>query len=171
MDNTEMFGALLEFKKAVFAVCLGHARNYQDAEELTQEVYLKALGNLDSLRNPDQKKQWLLAIARNTARDHLRKQSRWQSFLRETRHSRLEDQTPETLTEKQQALGLLKKAIGRLPEKTRIVFILKEYGQMECQEIARDLDISPGTVMSRLDRARKGIIKSMRNHFNEKISG
>lgn len=73
---------------------------------------------------------------------------------------------PEKLLEHQQQLGLLKKSVNGLSDKLREVFVLKEYGHLSYQEIAKALGIKEGTVMSRLNRARQQVTRRMKreNH-------
>jgi RNA polymerase sigma-70 factor, ECF subfamily len=57
----------------VYHFSLYFSNNKQDAEDITQETFLKAINNLSSLRDPERAKYWILSIARHTAIDHLRK--------------------------------------------------------------------------------------------------
>src|SRR5512139_933340 len=67
---------LLAHQELVFRVCLGHARNYAEAEDLAQEVYLKAHRSLARLKDPSLAREWLLRIARNACLDHQKRNRR-----------------------------------------------------------------------------------------------
>lgn len=72
-SDRELFEKLLSYSRLVFHICLGFAADPLDAEELYQEVYLKAWNDLGSLRIHDSGREWLLKIARNTGLNHVRK--------------------------------------------------------------------------------------------------
>lgn len=165
---SHMFEELLSFKTIVFRICLGFSRNLLEAEDLTQDVYLKAYVNLDSLRDPGVKKEWLFRIARNTCLDHVKKQARNPLALRDNHKEDNpvfhppDHRTPESLALRDEEQAQVKAAIARLPRKQREVFVLKEYGDLSYREIAATLDIREGTVMSRLNRARQAVVKAVK---------
>ena len=75
-------------------------------------------------------------------------------------------QTPESEMIHKEQLRLLKGAIQKLPRKQQHVFVLKEYGDLSYQEIAKTLKIELGTVMSRLNRARQAIKEQIKGDKN-----
>lgn len=164
MDEAKLFQELLVYKHTVFRICLGFSKNPWEAEDLAQDTYLKAHLKLPSLKNPDVKKEWLFRIARNTCLDHVKKNNRWsrQLFQLQPEDEPVDRTTPESLADHDEQLKLLKTTIRQLPEKQREIFILKEYAHLSYQEIAASLGIKEGTVMSRLNRARRAVIEKMR---------
>jgi RNA polymerase sigma-70 factor (ECF subfamily) len=146
--------ALLAHRKTVFLICLGFARNRGDAEDLAQETYLHALRRVPELRDETLLKAWLCRIARNTCLDHLRR-AKLRRFigLAEAPEPRTPG-TPETLLQNEERYLALRAAVVAMPGKLRDVLVLREYGELAYQEIAVSLGIEPGTVMSRLHRAR-----------------
>jgi RNA polymerase sigma-70 factor (ECF subfamily) len=163
--KTRQFASLLTHKTTIFYICLGYCREPVDAEDLTQEVYLRAYSNLPSLKHPDLKKEWLCRIARNVCLNFLHRSKRnpvSAPLLQAASHSG----TPETAASEIQELNLIKETVARLPRKLREVFVLREYGELSYREIALSLGIREGTVMSRLNRARQNILKNMREHFD-----
>jgi RNA polymerase sigma-70 factor (ECF subfamily) len=96
-DEARLFNQLLTFKDTVFRICLGFAKNSRDAEDLTQDVYLKAYLKLGSLKNPSRKKEWLYRIARNTCLDHKRKISNSPCYQLEPGDHPVDISTPESL--------------------------------------------------------------------------
>ena len=159
---------LMTHQEKVFLICLGFSRNPADAEDLTQEVYLKALRNIDSLTDLSLVKFWLYRVTRNTCLDFSRKRKLRRHSPLEPENRQLEFQTPESQIVAQEQLRSLKEAIQLLPKKQREVFALREYGDLSYQEIAEILKINPGTVMSRLNRARQTIKNRIRRENNEK---
>ena len=160
--KSKIFEALMAHKEKVFLICLGFSRNPADAEDLTQEVYLKVHKNIDTVKDSELSKYWLFKVTRNTCLDFHRKN-------KHRRHSPLgpesepsESITPESQLVSRENLRSLKAAIQQLPKKQKEVFILREYGDLSYQEMADVLRINKGTVMSRLTRARRALMNQMK---------
>lgn len=166
--ESKVLEALMAHKDKVFLICLGFSRNPTDAEDLTQDVYLKALRNIKSLTDLSLVKFWLFRVARNTCLDFGRKHKLRRHSSLKPEYEQHESRTPESQLVSREQLRSLKTAIQQLPKKQREALILKEYGDLSCQEIAATLKIKHGTVMSRLNRARQGIKTWMNGENNEK---
>lgn len=92
--NSAAFGFLIDkYKAAVFAFAYAELRNFHDAEDVTQEAFIKAYQKLRTLRRLDNFLAWLYSITSNLCKMHIRAQSR-----RPDREF-VEDQNPETLEE------------------------------------------------------------------------
>jgi RNA polymerase sigma-70 factor (ECF subfamily) len=173
-EELKIFEELLTYKENVFRICLGFSKNPHDAEDLTQDVYLKAYQNIGTLRNPFQSKEWLLRIAKNTCLDHKKKRFFRGGFIRFEAEEEMAEarnrNNPETSASFTEQLQNIKKAVSRLPKKQKEVFVLREYGNLSYQEIAHTLEIKEGTVMSRLSRARQAVLEWMNEGKNEKKS-
>ena len=167
-SDIKIFNNLLNYKERIFYICLGFSKDSGEAEELTQEVYIKAFKKIGSLNNSRHLKEWLFKIAKNTCLDYLRKK-RWKRLFRfKFNEGYMDHNSPELLTIKNEQLQILKEAIKSLPQKYREIFVLREYGQLSYKEIAAILGIKEGTVMSRLNRARQAIISNLREAKNGK---
>ena len=122
-----------------------------DAEDLTQEAFCKAQAQLGSLRDSDRAKPWLFAILRN-------------AYLHRARHDRAHRQVPlEAVGELPGELPPdvpevgpeeLQRALNDLPEGFRTPVILFYFEDMSYRDIAEQMDLPIGTVMSRLARAK-----------------
>jgi RNA polymerase sigma-70 factor (ECF subfamily) len=148
---------LLPFHETVFRLCLGYAQDYAQAEDLTQEAYLKAYQRLTSLRNPSRAKEWLCRLAKNACLDHQKKIRTRRILLRRSAH---EPEPPSRVAadkDLDRRSELLKSAIRSLPKKLREPFVLREYGRLTYEELADTLGLNKGTVMSRLSRARRRV--------------
>jgi RNA polymerase sigma-70 factor (ECF subfamily) len=157
------FRELIGYKEDVFRVCLGFSRNFADAEDLCQDAFLKAFARAGDLRQPGSLRIWLLRIARTTCLDHSRRMRRNPIDLADVVPDTPDDpHTPETVSEANESLRLLKDAVQSLPKKQREVFVLREYGGLSYEDLARVLKLRPGTVMSRLNRARRAITAAMK---------
>lgn len=166
-QKSELLENLLDFSGKVYRICLGFTRNPWEAEELTQEVYLKAMKKLNSLRDTDRKKEWLLRIARNTCLNHCRRERLYKYLLIRIPGHHKDHVSPEIRFIENEQFQIFKRSVGNLPLKMREVFILYTYGRLSYGEIAGYLGIKEGTVRSRLNRARRVILTSLKGERHE----
>ena len=127
----------------------------QIAEEAAQETFIQAWLHLSSYRPQTSLRNWLYRIAVNAATDILRKEKRILPNAIEELSLTDSRPGPEALLFQSERTALVQKAILSLPDASRAVLILREYEEMSYHEIADTLDIPVGTVMSRLNYARK----------------
>ncbi len=162
-EEAKLFEEMMTYQEGIFRICLGFSRNPLDAEDLSQEVYLKAYKSLGRIHSPYAVKEWLFRIARNTCLDHVKKRRIVRLFERTTSPDNVVDTTtPESSAVTGERLKSLKGAVSRLPKKQREVFVLREYGQLSYEELARTVGAKSGTVMSRLNRARMAVARSIK---------
>jgi len=127
----------------------------QLAEDAAQEAFIQAWLHLPSYRPQTPLRNWLYRIAVNAATDKFRKEKRILPNDIEDLNLTDERPGPESLVSQQERTVLVQKAVLSLPEASRAVLVLREYEEMSYHEIADALDIPVGTVMSRLNYARK----------------
>ena len=148
-------------KVRAYLFCACHDRH--DAEDLAQECYLRALRNWGRYNGQGTRKAWLLAIARNTQVDWLRKRIRDRRVVE--RHSK----QPVRQTEAASGLGfddieMIWQAVGDLPDEYKDVVHLRFAAELSYSEIADLLGVPIGTVRSRLHRG----LKALREHIGDK---
>jgi RNA polymerase sigma factor (sigma-70 family) len=141
------------------------ARDSDDAEDLVQETYLKALRSFASFQPGTNFRAWIFQILRNT---FLSSRTKFERRMTETLDSdegepelAVDTETPETILINRSDSQLLQRAIDDLPVHYRETLLLCEVEEMSYQEIAQILSIPIGTVMSRLARARKAVRESL----------
>jgi RNA polymerase sigma-70 factor (ECF subfamily) len=161
-EKSKVFEELMTFHKKVFLICLGFSRNAADAQDLTQEVYLKAYRSIGTLKEVKLSKFWLFKITRNTCLDFRKKHRLNRNSSIESGKEPVDLTTPESQMIYQEQLRALKVSIQQLPKRLREVFVLKKYGDLSHQEIAKTLKIKEGTVKSRFGRACQAIIAQMK---------
>jgi len=127
----------------------------QVAEDAAQETFIQAWLRLRSFRPGTSLRSWLYRIAVNTAIDMLRKEKRILPGAVEDLHLKDPQPGPEALAANSERAATVQEAVLSLPDASRAVLILREYEGLSYQEIAEALDIPVGTVMSRLNYARK----------------
>lgn len=144
-------------------LCFLYLKDLSLAEDAVQETFMKAYGALDNFRDESSEKTWLVRIAVNTCRDHLR--SAW--FKRVDRRVTLET-IPEPSTNPAMPDPTVMTRIMALPRKHREVILLRYYQEMEISDIALALGIPEGTVKSRLSRAKDKLYQTLeRWYFDE----
>jgi RNA polymerase sigma-70 factor (ECF subfamily) len=158
---------LLGHYAQVYRICLGLSKDPHQAEELLQEVYLRALQNLGSLRDRSRAREWLFRIARNTCLNFLKKQTLRQNYRKNPGTLPESSPSPESQFMEREDLFRLKQTVNSLPRRQKEILVLREYGQLSYQEIAACLRIKPGTVMSRLNRARQTVLASLHGGNDE----
>jgi len=171
--NSAAFGFLVDkYKAAVYAFAYAELRNFHDAEDVTQEVFIKAYQKLRTLRRWDNFLAWLYSITSNLCKMWVRAQSR-----RPDREF-IEDQDPETLEEpsidphrENQVFELLHEALDSLPKAYRQVLTLYYLGGMNSVEIARFLGTSPTAIRQRLTRARAQLKEGMLAMMSQTFEG
>jgi RNA polymerase sigma-70 factor (ECF subfamily) len=169
-EEAKTLETLMGHQEAVFRICLGFSRNPSDAEDLAQDVYLKAFRKIATIRNPNSHKEWLFRVARNVCLDYQKKTRKVRLFPSrdENLEASVRDEILEDPDEDGDRLKKLKRAVARLPRKQKEVLVLREYGHFSYQELARTLQIKEGTVMSRLNRARRAVLKLMKEDADGK---
>jgi RNA polymerase sigma-70 factor (ECF subfamily) len=131
-------------------------RNEQDAEDVVQEAYLRAFKSFDGFRGSNGR-AWLLTIVRNTYYTFLKKNRAVDlttPFADEIHAIGHESASPATILEHAEDAELIRKAMDALPAESREILALRHQEGLSYQEIADIAQIPPGTVMSRLARAR-----------------
>ena len=154
-----------------FACWLTHDR--QEAEDLVQETYAKALKGFSSFRPGTNFRAWIYKILRNaflTSRSGLEATTTDQLDLEdEARDLPTTTETPESILLQRADRQLLQQALEQLPVAYREVLLLCEVEEMSYQEISATLSIPIGTVMSRLSRARKALREGLRLQFKGQL--
>jgi RNA polymerase sigma-70 factor (ECF subfamily) len=137
------------------------AHNPNDAEDLVQETYLKALRSFASFQPGTSFRAWMFQILRNTFLSSCSKLERRMTVALDSEDDgpelAVDTETPETILMNRCNSQLVQRAIDALPVHYREALLLCEVEEMSYQEIAKILSIPIGTVMSRLARARKAV--------------
>jgi RNA polymerase sigma-70 factor (ECF subfamily) len=166
---------VLKYQDKIYNLCRHMLGNAHEAEDAAQDVFLKAFQALPKFQPKASLYTWLYRIATNTCIDYKRKPV-WESIFGSAEegdrlvHDRASvDPSPEKLYQSKQTGQVLQESLGRLSPKLRAIIILKEIEEQSYEEIADILDISLGTVKSRISRAREELQKIMKK-FREQNS-
>src|SRR5947207_7454222 len=156
-----------QYRRKVFNVAYKFVGRHEEAEDLTQDIFLKifkALGTFDRRANFQ---TWIISISRNLCIDHYRSvRKERQTIAREVDAPDLQppsrDRTPYALAEHQDLRAQLKQALEALPETLRTAVVLRDLQELSYQEIADRLALPEGTVKSRINRGRLELAHQLR---------
>ena len=159
----EAFGMLVDkYKGGIFAFVYGRLGRLQDAQDVTQEVFVEAYRGLHSLRRWESFVFWLYRIARNLCVDWIKTESRRpdSEFIEDQDPNVLESPSLDSYREGQLCESL-REALDALPDTYREVLMLHYFGGMAIKEIARAVGASPAAIGKRLSRARSQLREEM----------
>jgi RNA polymerase sigma-70 factor (ECF subfamily) len=164
------------YERRLFALALYYCRDGHDAEDLSQEVWLKAYRSIGSFRGESSFYTWLRRIAINTfLNDRRSVASRRAETVNESvsfdEMNEVVDVTDagmEELLHRQQLVAQVRQALAELTPQQRLIFLLKHEEEMSCEEIAQACAISTGTVKKALFRAVQKIRERLGIHKEER---
>ena len=161
------------YEKRVYAVALRSSGSPEDAADITQEVFLKAWRSMESFRGDSGFATWLFRITMNLCVDHARHkqtQPQTQSLVQgeEDEERPIPDSapTPEEHLDNSELGRELAAALDEVSDEHRRIVLLRDVSGMSYTEIAEVLEISEGTVKSRLSRARIALRKILLKRGN-----
>ena len=177
-QNKEAIQYLVKnYQKNVIKTAYYFVANMEDAEDLSQEVFLEILRSIGRYKKSASLYTWIYRITVNKSLDHLRKQHR-RSFVQKMgtilRISpdgmNLDENEPEVLdtrNDDNEKRNILDNAVNSLPENQKIAFILNKYEELAYKEIAEIMNLSLSSVESLIHRAKLNLQKKLVNHFSE----
>lgn len=160
------------YEKRVYAVALRSSGSPEDAADIVQEVFLRAWRSIESFRGDSGFSTWLFRITMNMCVDfarHKHSQPQTQSIVDEEENERQVPDTaptPEEHLENRELGRELAAALDEISEEHRRIVLLRDVSGMSYTEIADVLEISEGTVKSRLSRARIALRKVLLRRGN-----
>ncbi len=157
----------------VFSIAFHLTYDRAEAEELTQDCFLKVWENLDRYQPREASLlAWIAALSRNLCIDHYRKRRREKGFHFITDEAIVVllpgSDDPQTDAVTRERLRLLLDAIGELPDELAEVIQLRDLDGLEYKEIAEFLNLPDGTVKSRLNRARIELARAIRKRVGSR---
>jgi RNA polymerase sigma-70 factor (ECF subfamily) len=145
--------------RKVFNVAYKFVGKHDEAEDLTQDIFLKIFKALHTFDRRANFQTWIISISRNLCIDHYRSvRKERQTIAREVDTTDLQpasrDRTPYGFAEHQDLREMLRQALQTLPATLRTAVILRDLQELSYQEIADRLELPEGTVKSRINRGR-----------------
>ena len=166
-DSTAFDELVRRYKDRVYHVAYRFLGNHEDAQDATQEAFVRAYQGIHTFRGSARVYTWLYSIVGNVSRNRLRDRSR-KGRNKGTSLESLEEANPAVArsalasthdpaaeAQRNEMEGLLQECLMELPEHYRLVFVLRTVDQLSYDEIAESVGCPKGTVKSRLNQARK----------------
>ncbi len=158
--------------RKVFNVAYKFVGSHEQAEDLTQDIFLKIFKSLETFDRRANFQTWLISVSRNLCIDHYRSVRKERQTI--DREVTAEDVSPVSATvsplaalENRDLAALLRQALQGLPQSLRMAVLLRDIQELSYQEIAERLRLPEGTVKSRINRGRKELARQIRRLRDE----
>ncbi|MFL6279274.1 MAG: RNA polymerase sigma factor [Vicinamibacterales bacterium] len=153
--------------RKVFNVAYKFVGKHDEAEDLTQDIFLKIFKALNTFDRRANFQTWIISISRNLCIDHYRSvRKERQTIAREVDTTELQpasrERTPYALAEHRDLRAQLKQALETLPSTLRTAVVLRDLQELSYQEIADQLQLPEGTVKSRINRGRLELARQLK---------
>ncbi len=163
-----------EFHVLVFNVALNYLQNIEDAEEITQDVFVKVNNSLDSFHQKSSFKTWIYRITINHCLDFIKKKNSQKRFFVFGKKSSNEVEYlntatfehPGILMENQEDAAILFEVINSLTQNQKIAFLLSKLDGLSNPEIAQIMQLSVSSVESLIFRAKVALQDKLSEKFN-----
>ena len=154
------------YRRKVFNVAYKFVGRHDQAEDLTQDVFLKLYKSLDTFDRRANFQTWLISVSRNLCIDHYRAvRKERETINRDVDPSDLAPASPDTRVdtqlEQRDRVKLLRKALDKLAPTLRTAVMLRDIQELTYQEIADRLHLPEGTVKSRINRGRTELARQI----------
>jgi RNA polymerase sigma-70 factor, ECF subfamily len=178
-DHNSFKALVDEHQRKVLNTCYRFVNNREDAEDLSQEVFLEVYKSIPGFRGDSKLSTWIYRIAVTKSLDYLRKQKRKKRFgivknifsneTGEMEKNITSGTNPGKQAEEEDRIRILNEALDKLPENQRAAFTLSKYQEMSYAEIAEILKTSTSAVDALIQRAKNNLKKRLYNYYEKKI--
>lgn len=168
-----------EWQDMVYNTALGIVQNADDADDITQEVFIQVYRSVSSFKGDSKISTWLYRITLGKALDHEKKKKRKKRFGfvqslfgadgEEQAHA-VEFEHPGVQMEKKERANELFNALKQIPDKQRIAFTLHKLEGQSYQEIAEIMNTSLYAVESLMSRAKTNLRKELKKYYENSIA-
>jgi RNA polymerase sigma-70 factor (ECF subfamily) len=160
------------FGQKIYGIAYHFTMRREDAEELSQEIFLKLFENLHHYDGGFPLVAWILSVSRNLCIDRYRRRKREKSFRFVSDEAvtvllKSEDD-PANMALKKERTRILFSALAEIPEDLAEILILRDLNGLAYDEIGKALELPDGTVKSRLFRARAEVARKVRERHESK---
>jgi RNA polymerase sigma-70 factor (ECF subfamily) len=169
-------------QRRAFAIALALVRDENDARELVQDAFLRVFKNLAGFQGGSSFFTWLYRIITNLSIDLIRKPGRQTTDLEEARLEsddgadldlpflgRIDGADPVDVVRRGEIAARLQTALDALPSYHRAVIVMREIDGLSYEEMAQAMNVSKGTIMSRLFHARQKLQRALADCYKEQV--
>lgn len=172
-DQQAFAGLVSRYQNFVFTLALRFTKNREDAEEVSQDIFIKAYRALADFRGASKFSTWLYTIVNTTCISFLRKKRLETHSLDNEKifeaADSLDSGMQANLVEQKSRVSMVNRAIALLSSDDAEIITLFYKGEQSLDEIAHVLRIEPNTAKVRLHRARTRLKEKMETHFAEEV--
>lgn len=178
-DHTAFHELVGQYKKKIYFLAYDITGDHQEAEDISQEVFIKMFRSLKNFRRDAKMSSWLYQITVNASIDSLRKKSsKPKRSIDEFEQINIQEQLlggtvqsldPQRSAESSQIQNHISKALQKISPKERTVFVMRHYNDLKLNEIAEILNVTIGTVKSLLFRAIKKLRKELSSYMGNPV--
>ena len=156
-----------QYWRKVFNVAYKFVGKHDEAEDLTQDIFLKIFKSLDTFDRRANFQTWLISVSRNLCIDHYRSVRKERETIdRDVDANELapaaSDEGPIAVLEQRDRVALLRQALAALPDTLRTAVLMRDIQELSYQEIADKLRLPEGTVKSRINRGRTELARQIK---------
>ena len=178
-DETAFVKLVDEYQDMVYNTALGIVQQADDADDITQEVFIQVYQSISSFKGDSKFSTWLYRIAVSKALDHEKKKKRKKrfGFVQGLFGSDGEEQVhpvefdhPGVQAEKKESAAALFRALKQIPENQRIAFTLHKLEGQSNREIAAVMNTSIQAVESLMSRAKANLKRELNDYYQKNIS-
>jgi len=157
------FGQLMHrYAGAVYNLTYRMLGSAEDAEDASQEIFLRAYTRLESFDRQRRFSTWLLSVGSNYCIDRLRRRRfSWLTLDDAAFELRSKERSPERIALDHEQQAIVQRALQQLPENYRMVTVLRYWSDLSYEEIAKVTGLPESTIKTRLHRARHMLAKAL----------
>jgi len=164
-----------QYRRKVFNVAYKFVGRHEEAEDLTQDIFLKIFKSLNTFDSRANFQTWLISVSRNLCIDHYRSVRKERETIdRDVDASELmpvsKTQGQMAMMEQRDRVELLRDAMSALPKTLRTAVLMRDIQELSYHEIAEKLHLPEGTVKSRINRGRNELARQIKKLRGEDFS-
>jgi RNA polymerase sigma-70 factor, ECF subfamily len=177
--DRQIFRLFVEkYQSMVFRTCMGFLHDKDDADDLTQDIFIQAYQSLNSFKGDSSFSTWIYRIAVNASLNRVRKNSgnpvfnRLDSLFGSGKEKEIslpvfDNENPESILIRQEHSKWVQKALDNLPENQRTAIVLSKYDDLSQKEIAEIMKTTEGAVEALIQRAKTNLRAKLSSSYKK----
>lgn len=167
--ETQLYARLMrKFNERLYRIGISIIKDDVAIEDVMQTTYLNAYLQLGSFQNKSSFGTWITRILINESLLFLKKRTRQQELVSQNQGTEQHQDTPLTNLMNKELKTIIEKSVSNLPEKYRLVFVMREIEELSTQETMDILNITESNVKVRLKRAKEILQKDLSSYYQPK---